>query len=100
MKVSNAPGGKSNFSLGWGSDEVEAKPSKKQFSNQNQQSFNIFGDNPAEKTSVKVESHWTIRLMTDDNLGEPKARRQQQHCFGFRKNPIRREQIRFGSFEK
>lgn len=55
VKVSNPAGGKSQFSLGWGSDEVDSKASKKQFGNQNQSSFNIFGaENPAEKPSVKV----------------------------------------------
>jgi len=55
VKVSNPAGGKSNFSLGWGSDDVEQKASKKQFACQNQQSFNIFGQEDApEKTSVKV----------------------------------------------
>lgn len=53
--MSNPAGGKSQFSLGWGADDVEPKASKKQFSNQNQQSFNIFGsDSTADKTSVKV----------------------------------------------
>ena len=55
VKVSNPAGGKSQFSLGWGADDVEPKASKKQFTNQNHQSFNIFGgDSTADKTSVKV----------------------------------------------
>ena len=53
--MSNAPGGKSNFSLGWGSDEPEKKASKKQFGNSNQESYNIFtGESNNDKTSVKV----------------------------------------------
>ena len=59
MKVSNAPGGKSNFSLGWGQEDYEVQKisNKKQFGNQNQQSYNIFGQEPIEKPSIKVKKN-------------------------------------------
>lgn len=55
--MSNAPGGKSNFSLGWGQEDYEVQKisNKKQFGNQNQQSYNIFGQEPIEKPSIKVK---------------------------------------------
>lgn len=69
VKVHHAPGGKSNFSLGWDTPEVSSQPTKKPLQNQNQpnqytQPTNLKGNNimnnndmpVAGKTSIKVHN--------------------------------------------